>query len=51
MAHNVYADLIKCNGLKPACWAVIDDQDTHIIVKHRITGEIRHLEKENTHEQ
>ena len=50
MATN-HADILKRNGLKPACWAVIDDQDTCIIVKHRITGEIRCLSKEVGYEQ
>ena len=43
--------ILKANGLKPACWAVIDEQDTHIVVKHRITGEVRCLDKEDGYEQ
>lgn len=50
MAVN-HADIIRRNGLKPTCWAVIDDQDAHIIVKHRITSEVRHLAKEADHER
>ena len=50
MATN-HADILKRNSLKPACWAVIDEQDAHIIVKHRIPGEIRMLDKEDGYEQ
>ena len=50
MATN-HADILKSNSLKPACWAVIDEQDARIIVKHRITGEIRMLDKEDGYEQ
>lgn len=50
MATN-HADILKSNSLKPACWAVIDEQDAHIIVKHRITGEVRVLDKEGSYEQ
>ena len=50
MATN-HADILKRNSLKPACWAVIDEQDAHIVVKHRITGEVRVLDKEGSYEQ
>ena len=44
MATN-HADILKSNSLKPACWAVIDEQETHIVVKNRITGDVRCLDK------
>ena len=50
MAVN-HADILKSNCLKPACWAVIDKQDAHIVVKHRITGEVRVLDKEGSYDQ
>lgn len=50
MAVN-HADILKSNCLKPACWAVIDEQDAHIVVKHRITGEVRVLDKEGSYDQ
>ena len=50
MATN-HADILKTNGLKPACWAVIDEQETRIVVKHRLTGEVRCLDKEGGYEQ
>lgn len=37
--------IIKANGLNPALYLVIDDTDTHVIVKNRITGTVKVLDK------
>ena len=37
--------VIKANGLNPALYLVIDDTDTHLIIKNRITGTVKALEK------
>lgn len=36
---------IKRNGLNPALYVVITELEGRLIVKHRITGEIRVLDK------
>lgn len=33
------------HGLKDMCWVVVKDLPSSMIVKHRITGEFKHLDK------
>ena len=33
------------HGLKDMCWVVVKELPSSMIVKHRITGEFKHLEK------
>ena len=40
-----YLAIIKAHGLNPALYVVIGDSETHLVVKHRITGDIRALDK------
>lgn len=37
--------IIKRNGLTSACWVVLQDLQRSMIVRHRITGEVRVLDK------
>ena len=37
--------IIKRNGLNPALYVVIGDCEHHLIVKHRITGTVKTLDK------
>ena len=37
--------IIKASNLNPALYVVIDDTDTHIVVKNRITGTVKVLDK------
>ena len=37
---------IKTNGLNPALYVVVTEIENRLIVKHRLTGEIRVLEKQ-----
>ena len=36
---------LERNGLKAACWVVVKDLPNSMIVKHRITGEFKVLDK------
>ena len=36
---------LERNGLKPMCWVVVKDLNTQLIVRHRITGEFKLLDK------
>lgn len=40
-----YLAIIKANGLNPAVYVVIGDGENHLVVKHRITGEVKVLDK------
>ena len=37
--------IMKRNGLTAACWTVLQDLHHSMIVRHRITGEVRVLDK------
>lgn len=37
--------VIKAHGLNPALYVVIGDSESHLVVKHRFTGDIRALDK------
>lgn len=39
------ARIMEKNGLKSACWVVVKEMPRSMIVKHRITGEFRMIEK------
>jgi hypothetical protein len=39
------ARIIKANGLNPALYQVLDELDNTLIVKHRITGDVKVLDK------
>ena len=39
------AEVIKRNGLNVLTWVVIKDLNHSMIVKHRITGEVKVLDK------
>ncbi len=38
-------EVIKRNGLKPLCWVVLQDMPNSMIVKHRVTGEVKVISK------
>ena len=38
-------EIIKRNGLQPLTWTVIQDLNHSMIVKHRITGEVKVIDK------
>lgn len=40
-----HLEIIKANGLNPALYHVLDELNHTLIVKHRITGEIKFLDK------
>lgn len=44
-ATKEQANLIKKNKLQPSCWIVIDDQPTHLTVRHLITRTVKVLSK------
>lgn len=37
--------LLSAQGIKPALWQLLDELPNTIIIKHRITGEIKVVEK------
>ena len=37
--------IIKANGLNPALYMVVTELENRLVVKHRITGEIKVLDK------
>ena len=37
--------IIKRNGLNPLCWVVLQDLTNSMIVKHRVTGEVKVIDK------
>lgn len=39
------AQILKRNDLNPLCWAVVQDLKNSLIVRHKITGEFRHIKK------
>lgn len=39
------AQVIDRNGLKPALWSVVKELQYSMIIKHRITGEFKVIEK------
>lgn len=38
-------EIIKRNGLQPCVWTVMQDLNHAMIVKHRITGEVKVIDK------
>ena len=38
-------EIIKRNGLQPMVWTVIQDLNHSMIVRHRITGEVKVIDK------
>lgn len=38
-------ETIKRNGLQPMCWTVMQDLNQSMIVRHRITGEVKVIDK------
>ena len=38
-------EAIKRAGLNPLCWAVMEELDDRLIVKHKITGEVKVIGK------
>lgn len=37
--------IIKRNGLQPVGWVVLQDLIQHMIIRHRITGEVKVIDK------
>ena len=37
--------IMKRNDLQPACWTVLQDLHHSMIVRHRITGEVKVIDK------
>ena len=37
--------VMKRNDLQPACWTVLQDLHHSMIVRHRITGEVKVIDK------
>ena len=42
---NAQAEILKRHGLQPFAWTVIQDLTNSMIVKHRVTGEFKVIEK------
>ena len=42
---NWKEEAIKKAGLNPLCWAVLEELDDGLIVKHKITGEVKVIGK------
>lgn len=40
-----YDGIFARHGLKRICWAIIDEQDNYLVVKHRVTGTVKYLKK------
>lgn len=38
-------EIIKRNGLPPACWVVLQDMQHSMIIRHRVTGEVKVVDK------
>ena len=37
--------VIKKNGLQPVGWVVLQDLIHHMIIRHRVTGEVKVIDK------
>ena len=37
--------VMKCNNLEPLCWTVLQDLNHSMIVRHRITGDVKVIDK------
>lgn len=42
---KVQQEILRKNKLPPATWVVVKDLNSQMIVKHRITGEFRVIDK------
>ena len=42
---KVQAEIMKRNGLNPLAWTVLQDLKYSLIVRHRITGEVKLIDK------
>ncbi len=42
---NKRHEAIKATGLLPIEWMVMEDMEHHMIIRHRITGEIKVIDK------
>ena len=38
-------EILKQNGLNTLCWIVVQDLQNSMIVRHRVTGEFRMIDK------
>ena len=38
-------EILKRNGLNTLCWIVVQDLPNSMIVRHRVTGEFRMIDK------
>ena len=43
--NQCQTEAIKKAGLKPFCWEVLQDMNHSMIVKHRVTGEVKVIDK------
>lgn len=39
------SEVIKKQGLSPLCWVVLQELPHSMIVKHRVTGEVKVIDK------
>lgn len=37
--------ILKMTGLSPLFWSVIEDREYYLIVKHIVSGTVRHIHK------
>lgn len=43
--NNEQNEVIKRAGLNPLCWEVLQDLNHSMIVKHKVTGEVKLIDK------
>lgn len=39
------AEVLEKNGLNKLTWVVLEDMNHYLVVKHRITGDVKHIKK------
>lgn len=49
--NKVQAEIITRNGLNKLTWVVLKELDHVLIVKHRITGEVKTIPKEGKQDE
>lgn len=42
---KVQQAVIKKNGLQPMCWTVLQDLTHSMIIRHRVTGDVKVINK------
>ena len=45
MSKSDYAEIMRRNGLSAVCWVILEDHEDYLIVRRRIKGDVKKLDK------